>query len=122
LRQHEPAVPPAELPADGRRADRAGARRREHRPPGDYMLFIVNSNGVPCVAPFVRFAAPYEDSVPPTAPANLAASGGLAAASLSWSAATDNNVVKTYNVYRSATSGFTPAAQNLVGSSATTTF
>ena len=30
-------------------------------PPGEYMLFLVNSNGVPSVAPFVRFPAPYED-------------------------------------------------------------
>ena len=37
-------------------------------PPGYYMLFIVNSNGVPSIAPFVRLPAAYEDTQPPTAP------------------------------------------------------
>jgi hypothetical protein len=91
-------------------------------PPGDYMLFIVDTNGVPCVAPFVRFAAPYEDEVPPTAPSNRSAGGALAAASLTWAAASDNNLVARYNVYRSTTSGFLPSAANLVGSSSTTSF
>ena len=37
---------------------------RNDVPPGYYMLFIVNSQGVPSVASFVRFPAPYEDSRP----------------------------------------------------------
>ena len=36
-------------------------------PPGNYMLFIVNSNGVPSVASWVHLPAPYaEDGIPPT--------------------------------------------------------
>src|SRR5207237_5074722 len=54
-------------------------------PPGTYMLFIVNSNGVPSVPPFVRFPAGYEDAQAPTAPTNLTANGSVGQASLSWS-------------------------------------
>jgi hypothetical protein len=83
-------------------------------PPGTYMLFIVNSNGVPSVAPFVRLPAPYEDSSAPTAPSNLTASGGVGTVSLNWLAASDNVGVTKYDVYRSTTSGFTPTAANRV--------
>ena len=38
-------------------------RRRNLAPPGYYMLFLVNGNGVPSVATFVRFPAPWEDTV-----------------------------------------------------------
>src|SRR5207244_2855220 len=34
-------------------------------PPGYYMLFIVDANGVPSVAPLVRLPAGYEDAQPP---------------------------------------------------------
>ena len=37
-------------------------------PSGDYLLFIVNANGVPSVAPFIRLPAPYQDFTPPSAP------------------------------------------------------
>ena len=49
---------------------------RNDVPPGYYMLFIVNGQGVPSVASFVRFPAPYEDSTAPSAPTNLTATGG----------------------------------------------
>ena len=43
-------------------------------PPGNYMLFIVNSNGVPSVASWVHLPAPYaEDGTPPSAPSGLTA-------------------------------------------------
>ena len=91
-------------------------------PPGTYMLFMVNANGVPSVAPFVRLPAGYEDKTVPTAPTNLTAAGSLGSATLSWSAATDNNVVVRYNVHRSLTPGFQPGAQNLVGWTAALTY
>src|SRR5262249_845979 len=50
------------------------------------------------------------DTQPPSAPGNLTATGSLSSASLSWSASTDNVGVVPYDVYRSTTSGFTPAA------------
>ena len=41
-------------------------------PPGDYMLFLVDSNGVPSVGSFVR-AVGSGDTTPPTAPTSLTA-------------------------------------------------
>jgi chitodextrinase len=91
-------------------------------PPGYYMLFLVNDQGVPSVASFVRFPAPYEDSQAPDAPTNLAATGRIGAASLSWTAASDNLGVTKYNVHRSTTPGFTPSAANKIGQSSNTTY
>jgi chitodextrinase len=91
-------------------------------PPGYYMLFLVNGQGVPSVASFVRFPAPYEDPNPPTAPSNLSASGGAGTASLSWTAASDDVGVARYNVHRSSAPGFTPNTSNRVGQAAATSF
>ena len=91
-------------------------------PPGYYMLFLVNSQGVPSVAGWVRLPAPWEDTQPPTAPTNLAASGAIGSVSLSWTAATDNVGVTQYNVYRSTTPGFTPTSANPIGTSTTTNY
>ena len=91
-------------------------------PPGYYLLSIVNASGVPSVSTFVRFPAPYEDTVAPTAPANLTATGSVGSAALSWTAATDNTSVAGYDVYRSTTIAFTPSAANKVGTTATTSF
>lgn len=95
---------------------------RNDVPPGYYMLFIVNGQGVPSVASFVRFPAPYEDTSPPTAPTGLTASGAVGTASLSWTAATDDIGVVRYNVHRSSTPGFTPTAANRVGQTNSTSF
>jgi fibronectin type 3 domain-containing protein len=62
------------------------------------------------------------DGQPPTAPSNLAVTGSLANAQLSWTAATDNVGVVRYNVHRSTTAGFTPSAANRVGQPTGTTF
>jgi Domain of unknown function (DUF1929)/Malectin domain/Bacterial Ig-like domain/Bacterial Ig domain len=91
-------------------------------PPGYYMLFILNSSGVPSVASFVRLPAPWEDLQPPTAPAGLTATTGTGSIALSWTASTDNVGVVKYDIYRSTTSGFTPSSSNQIGSSATTTY
>ena len=99
------------MPADGNIA-----------PPGYYMLFIVDDQGVPSVASFVRFPAPYEDDQAPTQPTNLNATGKLGGADLTWSASSDNVGVTRYDVHRSSTSGFTPSAANKVGQSTTTSF
>ncbi len=56
---------------------------------------------------------------PPAAPASLAASAaGSSAISLTWSA---SGGATSYNVYRSTTSGFTPAAGNRIASGVTST-
>lgn len=91
-------------------------------PPGYYMLFLVTNAGVPSVAKFVRFPAPYEDAEPPTAPSSLSGSGSVGTSTLIWNAATDNVGVVRYDVHRSTVSGFTPSAATLVGSSPTTNF
>lgn len=83
-------------------------------PPGYYMLSIVDGNGVPSVSSFVRFPAPFEDAVTPTAPTNLQATGGTGRVDLSWSAATDNIGVAKYDVFRSPTPGFTPSPANQI--------
>ncbi|HVQ90242.1 MAG TPA: LamG-like jellyroll fold domain-containing protein [Mycobacteriales bacterium] len=90
--------------------------------PGNYLLFLVNSKGVPAVAPFTRLPAPWEDRQAPTAPASLTATGTVGAATLSWPAATDNLSVTGYRVYRSTASGFTPAAGNQVGAPTGTSY
>ena len=92
-------------------------------PPGHYMLFVVNSKGVPSVAPIVRFAAGYEDKVPPTAPVDLfVAPGAPGTASMAWTAATDNVGVVRYNVYRSTAANFAATDAQLVGSTTTTSY
>jgi hypothetical protein len=95
---------------------------RNDIPPGYYMLFLVNAEGVPSVAPFVRFPAPYENASPPTAPTELLATGGEGTVALKWGAATDDQGVSRYNVHRSSTPGFTPTAANKVGQTAGLTF
>jgi hypothetical protein len=91
-------------------------------PPGYYMLFLVNSTGVPSVAAFVHFPAPTVDAQAPTAPGNLTAAAGVGATSLAWAAATDNVGVTIYNVYRSTLSGFAPSTSNRVGQVAGTSY
>jgi Concanavalin A-like lectin/glucanases superfamily/Domain of unknown function (DUF1929)/Bacterial Ig domain/Kelch motif/Galactose oxidase, central domain len=91
-------------------------------PPGYYMLFLVNANGVPSVASFVRLPTGTVDNIAPTAPASVMAQGALGSAMLSWSASTDNTGVAVYNVHRSVTSGFPPAASTRIGQSTSTSF
>jgi hypothetical protein len=90
--------------------------------PGHYMLFLVDTNGVPSVASIVRFPAPWEDGIPPTAPTNLAATTAPGRVDLTWSAATDNSGVALYNIHRGTLPGVTPSPANRVGQSATTSF
>ena len=91
-------------------------------PPGYYMLVVVDRQGVPSTASFVRVPAPSEDTEPPTAPSNLTASGAVGTAGLSWQPATDNLGIAAYNVHRSTQQGFTPSGANLAGSTASLTF
>ena len=91
-------------------------------PPGDYMLFVVNSNGVPSVGQFVNIGGPTGDSQPPSAPANLVASLAGGSVGLSWDASTDDVGVTHYNVHRATVSGFTPMIGNRIGQPSTTNF
>jgi hypothetical protein len=67
-------------------------------------------------------AAAPPDTTPPSAPANLTASGAAGSAALSWSASTDNVGVTRYDVYRSTTSGFTPSAANRIAQPTATSY
>ncbi len=58
---------------------------------------------------------PPPDTAPPSAPTSLNASTAVGSATVNWTAATDNVGVARYNVHRSTTAGFTPAASNRVG-------
>jgi hypothetical protein len=91
-------------------------------PPGYYMLFILNTAGVPSIAPMVRFPAPYEDAIPPSAPGTLTATGSIGAAALSWTASTDNIGVVGYDLHRSTVSGFTANAANRIAQPAGTSY
>ena len=84
-------------------------------PPGPYMLFLVDTNGIPSVAWMVRVPPAGTDAQAPTAPGSLQAAPAAGAVNLSWNASTDNVGVAGYDVYRSTTSGFVPAVANRVG-------
>ena len=90
-------------------------------PPGDYLLFLLNSSGVPSTGTFIRLSA-NGDVTPPTAPTNLTATPSSGQVALNWSASTDADGVTNYDVYRSTTPGFTPSASNRIAQPATTTF
>ena len=50
----------------------------------------------------------------PSVPGGVSAVGSIGQARVDWTAATDNVGVDHYNVHRSTTAGFTPAAGNRV--------
>jgi hypothetical protein len=77
---------------------------------------------VPANTVFTLSGSSVPDTTPPSAPANLTATGSAGTASLSWSAATDNVGVSHYNIYRSTTSGFTPGANNKIGQTTSTSY
>ena len=91
-------------------------------PPGHYMLFLVDTNGIPSVSSIVRFPAPWEDAIPPTAPSNLAASPSPGKVTLTWSPATDNLGVTLYSVHRGSSPSVTPSPANRVGQTPTTNY
>jgi hypothetical protein len=91
-------------------------------PPGYYMLFLVNSKGVPSVASWIRVGGAATDTTPPSAPGTLTATGGLGTASLSWGAATDNVGVTGYTIYRATSPGVAPSTATAVGHSSTTSY
>ena len=113
LRPERPRTDPS-VQSDRWRSRRADAADGNTAPPGYYLLSIVNGNGVPSVSAMVRFAAPGEDAVAPTAPSGLAAVGGVGKVDLSWTAGTDNIGVARYDVYRSTTAGFVPGPSTQV--------
>ena len=84
-------------------------------PPGVYMLFVVDANGVPSVAKMVSVGAgspPPPDTSPPTAPTGLTVNAaGPSRVDLNWSASTDDVGVTGYRVERCQGQGCTNFAQ-----------
>jgi chitodextrinase len=81
-------------------------------PPGSYMLFILDTNGVPSVAPMTKINSGPPDTQPPTAPANLTATAiSTSQINLAWTASTDNVAVTSYLIERCAGAGCTNFAQ-----------
>ena len=66
------------------------------------------------MATAVSGSPPPPDTSPPSAPSGLSASTAIGSATLGWTASSDNVGVSRYNVHRSQTSGFTPAAGNRI--------
>src|SRR5438445_585422 len=91
-------------------------------PPGDYMLFIVDTNGVPSVAPIVRLSGtPPPDTQPPSVPAGLSATGASPSQiNLAWTASNDNIAVKNYLVERCPGAGCTTGFTQIATPTATT--
>jgi hypothetical protein len=82
-------------------------------PPGWYMVFLVDNQGVPSMGQIVKID-PAGDIQAPTAPGTLSATTQTAGANLSWGAATDNRGVSEYRIFRGTTAGFTPSAANRI--------
>jgi hypothetical protein len=99
-----------------------GPANRNLSVPGPYMLFIVDTTGVPSIAAMTRLPSPGEDFMPPTAPGDVSTTSSTGAIGLSWTASTDDTGVTSYNIHRSTTPGFTPAAANKVGTTAGTAY
>ena len=92
-------------------------------PPGYYMLWIVDTNGVPSVSRMINTSGTtVADTQAPTAPTSLASTGGAGFANLTWASSSDNVAVVNYNVHRSTTSGFTPSTANRVAQPAGTSY
>ena len=91
-------------------------------PPGYYMLFIVDTNGVPSVASFVKVPVLGLDTQAPSAPGAVTATGAIGRISLSWGAATDDRGVTRYHVYRSAAPGVTPTQANQIATPTSTSY
>ncbi|MFL5851376.1 MAG: galactose oxidase-like domain-containing protein [Solirubrobacteraceae bacterium] len=85
-------------------------------PPGYYMLFAIDSNGVPSIAKFVRVDIPPSeppppDTTPPAVPSGLNATPGDAQVALNWSANGESDL-DHYNVYRNSSKIASPTGSS----------
>lgn len=80
-------------------------------PPGHYMLFILNGNGVPSLSRMVRIS---DFGSPPAAPTALSATPGIQKVTLSWTA---SPTATSYHVKRATSSGgpYSTIAPNVTG-------
>ena len=89
-----------------------------------YQVVVSNSAGsvTSSAAKLTVTAAPASScTAAPAAPTGLAAALSAGSVSLSWAAVTapSNCAISSYNIYRGTTTGFTPSASNLLGSTTT---
>jgi Galactose oxidase-like, Early set domain/Fibronectin type III domain/Glyoxal oxidase N-terminus len=84
----------------------------ELAPPGYYMLFIVNGNGVPSVASIVRIAA---NPTSPAAPTGVTAVPGDGSAAVSWQAPADHGSPITGYTVTPYTGGVAQASTVVTG-------
>ncbi len=109
------------LPAAGGFNVQAPANARL-APPGYYLLFIIDTSGVPSIGVMVRLPGPGEDITAPAAPTGLVTTASIGTVGLTWTAATDNVGVVLYHIHRSTLSGFSPLFSNRIGQTASTSF
>ena len=76
-------------------------------PPGYYLLFILNGNGVPSRAKIVRIPV-VEDVIAPSAPSGLSLSKVNGNPKLVWNPSTDNVGVAGYSIHRSTDGSLGP--------------
>lgn len=74
------------------------------------------------IVSYMNTVIPGQDVTPPSVPANVAVTMTYQQVALTWDAATDNKAVQNYVVYRSTTSGFTPAPADQVGGPSGTSY
>lgn len=93
--------------ADGSGVDIKTPASANEAPPGYYMLFLVNAQGVPSEARFIRLgsdvvtAPPVADTTAPTAPTGLTATPvSPFRVDLTWARSSDDVGVTAYDVYR----------------------
>jgi Domain of unknown function (DUF1929)/Fibronectin type III domain/Glyoxal oxidase N-terminus len=68
-------------------------------PPGNYMLFIVNSTGVPSVASFINVSGDAPAPTAPGAPTGVSAVAGDGSAAVSWNAPNDGgDPINSYTI------------------------
>jgi hypothetical protein len=99
-----------------------GPTNRNVAPPGMYMTFLIDDQGIPSVGQIMELGgAP--DTQAPTSPGSSSVTR-LSASSqrVNWTAATDNVGVAEYRVHRSTTPNFTPSASTRVATVAGTTY
>ena len=91
--------------------------------PGTYYYKLTAEDAAGNVGPVSNTAtATVLDTTAPSAPTGLSAAGGAGQVALNWTAATDDVAVTRYNVHRSTSSGFTPAAANRIAQPTTTSY
>ena len=69
-----------------------GPANRNVAPPGHYMLFLVDTNGVPSTAAMVRLPTPAEDVLPPTVSITAPTGSSSVSGSITVSASASDNV------------------------------